>query len=352
MHEQFLLAALELAKLARGVCAPNPSVGAVAVQNGMIIAQAAHRGAGTLHAEQLVLDQIPLKASGVTLYITLEPCNHWGKTPPCVDAIIEHGIEEVVFSYYDPNPVVAKNNSSARLREQGIKVTFHPLTVIEEFYKSYSFWTATRMPRVTVKMAQTFDGKIGYDEGERTMLSNSLCGEFTHQMRAASDVILTTARTVLIDNPQLNVRLADRQEAKPVAIIDRNLDLENDALIFKTAKKCFVYHQPDAIQKRIYPNSSYIPVSEINGRLELKEVIKHLGESGFHDVWVEAGGALFSALHLERLVHRTYLYLVPGSLGSGAISAYQKDELFKRPHKISWSAMDDNMIACLDWQED
>lgn len=108
MHEQFLLAALEQAKLGRGFCAPNPSVGAVAVQNGNIIAQAWHRGAGTPHAEQLLLSQIPPQTPGVTLYVTLEPCNHWGKTPPCVDAIINHGIEEVVFPILIQTPLLPK----------------------------------------------------------------------------------------------------------------------------------------------------------------------------------------------------------------------------------------------------
>jgi diaminohydroxyphosphoribosylaminopyrimidine deaminase/5-amino-6-(5-phosphoribosylamino)uracil reductase len=350
MHEQFLLAALEQAKLARGMCAPNPSVGAVAVQNGVIIAQAAHLGAGTHHAEQLVLEQIPPNTPGVKLYITLEPCNHWGKTPPCVNSIIEHGIEEVVFSYYDPNPIVARNNSSAQLREQGVKVTFYPLTVIEEFYKSYTYWIATGKPRVTAKIAQTFDGKIGYAESERVILSNSLCSEFTHQMRAASDIILTTARTIQLDNPRMNVRLHGREVGKNIAIIDRNLGLAKDALIFTTAKQCFIYHQPDVVQKCAIANSNYYSIAQNNGLLVLNDIIAHLGGLGFHDVWVEAGGTLFSALHKEGLVHRTYIYLVPGSLGEKAVSAYQKEDWFGKGYKISWQAMNDNMIACLDWQ--
>ena len=151
MHKKFLLAALEQARLGQGFCAPNPCVGAVAVQNGIIIAQACHRGAGTPHAEQLLLAQIPPKTPGVSLYISLEPCNHWGRTPPCVDAIINHGIEQVIFAYLDPNPVVAKNNSSERLRAHGIKVTHYPVEEITEFYKSYTQWTLTRKPRVRLK---------------------------------------------------------------------------------------------------------------------------------------------------------------------------------------------------------
>ena len=133
MHEKFLLAALEQAELGQGLCAPNPSVGAVAVQNGNIIAQAWHKGSGTPHAEQLLLAQIAPKTPGVSLYITLEPCTHWGKTPPCVDAIIEHGIEQVFFAYLDPNPLVAQNNSAKKLEAQGIQATHIPLPVIDAF---------------------------------------------------------------------------------------------------------------------------------------------------------------------------------------------------------------------------
>ncbi|HAT1596511.1 TPA: bifunctional diaminohydroxyphosphoribosylaminopyrimidine deaminase/5-amino-6-(5-phosphoribosylamino)uracil reductase RibD [Legionella pneumophila] len=352
MHEQFLLAALEQAKLGRGFCAPNPSVGAVAVQNGNIIAQAWHRGAGTPHAEQLLLSQIPPQTPGVKLYVTLEPCNHWGKTPPCVDAIISHGIEEVIFSYFDPNPIVAKSNSSAKLREHGIQVRHIPITVIDEFYKSYAYWTVTHKPRVTVKIAQTFDGKIGRSEGERLILSNVLCEKFTHQMRAASDVILTSAKTVQMDNPRMSARLDSGVVAKPVAIIDRNLSLSDDAIIFSTAKHCHIYHQAQANQAKTYPNSTHYVMPLQNRLMDLDAIIAHLGQLGYHDVWVEAGGAIFSALHSKGLVHRTYLYLVPGSLGHQAISAYQQQDIFEKAHTVSWQAMGDNMIACLDWQED
>lgn len=350
MHEQFLLAALEQAKLGRGLCAPNPSVGAVAVQNGKIIAQAWHRGAGTPHAEPLLLAQIPPKTPGISVYVTLEPCNHWGRTPPCVDALIAHSVDEVYFAYADPNPVVAKNDSSARLRAQGIKVTQISVPEIDEFYISYTYWTRTHKPRVTVKLAQTLDGKIGRSTGDRVLLSNNLCTEFTHKMRAVSDVILTSARTVQLDNPKLNVRLDNKVQAKPVAIIDSHLSLNKDAMVFSTASHCHIYHL-DA-KNADYPNSSFYLMPNKEQRMDLDAVISHLGASGYHDVWVEAGGAIFSALHKEGLVHRTYLYLTPGILGEDAVSAYQQNGVFDREHKVSWNVMGDNVIACLDWQED
>jgi diaminohydroxyphosphoribosylaminopyrimidine deaminase/5-amino-6-(5-phosphoribosylamino)uracil reductase len=350
MHKKFLLAALEQARLGQGYCAPNPCVGAVAVQNGAIIAQAYHQGAGTPHAEQSLLTQFPPNTPGVCLYISLEPCNHWGRTPPCVQAIINHGVEEVIFAYLDPNPIVAKNNSSEMLRAHGIKVAQYPVEEITEFYKSYTYWTLTQKPRITVKIAQTLNGKIGQAEGERVILSNALCGQFTHQMRAAADVILTTARTVQLDNPRMNVRLKDQEQKKTIAIIDRHLCLNQEALIFSTAAHCHVFHCHE--QKTSYPNSTFHQMPTSNDVMDLSAVIKHLGVLGYHDVWVEAGGALFSALHREGLVHRTYLYIVPTSLEHSAISAYQQSGVFNRAHTISWQAMEDNMIACLEWRED
>lgn len=353
MHEQFLLAALEQARLGLGQCAPNPSVGAVAVQNGTIIAQAYHKGAGTPHAEQLLLAQLPPKMLGVSIYITLEPCNHWGKTPPCVDALIEYGVDQVFFSYFDPNPIVAKNDSSHQLRKRGIEVTHLPLKEVDLFYKSYSKWIDTGKPQITVKMAQSLDGKIGVTRGERILLSNELCQQFTHEKRLLTDVILTTARTIQADKPKLNVRLKENELAKPVAIIDSHLTLDKEASIFSTASHCHIYHN-EAItppQDKIL-NCSYHPIPMRGTGLDLNTLISHLGELGYHDVWVEAGGALFSSLHKEQLVDKTYLYLVPTCLGDATVSAYQADELFTRKHTVSWHVMDNNMILCMDWQED
>jgi len=350
MHEQFLLAALEQAKQGRGICSPNPSVGAVAVQNGCIIARAWHRGAGTAHAEQLLLAQITPKMPGINLYITLEPCNHWGRTPPCVDAIIQHGIEHVVFACHDPNPVVIKNHSTDTLESHGVKVSYFPIPEINDFYQSYRYWTRTGKPRVTVKIAQSLDGKVGRAGGPKIHLSNESCQQFTHQMRTNSDIILTSAKTIQTDNPQMNVRLEGEIKAKPVAIVDRRLSLSTEAVIFSTASHCHVYHQSEKAGH--YPNSSFYTMPCTKEGIDLEAVLKHLGHLGYHDVWVEAGGALFSTLHRENLVHRTYLYLVSKVLGPKAVSAYAQEDIFDRAHKISWHAMDNNMIARLDWQED
>jgi diaminohydroxyphosphoribosylaminopyrimidine deaminase / 5-amino-6-(5-phosphoribosylamino)uracil reductase len=347
MHEQFLLKALKQALLGRGQCAPNPAVGAIAVQNGAIIAQTWHEGSGFLHAEALLLAQIPPKALGVTLYSTLEPCNHWGKTPPCVNAIIEHGIEHVVFAFMDPNPIVSKNNSTELLRAAGIKVTHCPLPEIDAFYESYAYWVATKKPWVTVKMAQTLDGKIAGIKGQRTQLSNDLCANLTHELRARSDILLTTAKTIALDNPRMTVRQNGIETSKPVAIIDSALRLNHKSLVCSTAAHCHMYHtkgQPvdtDGMYYHLMPQKQ--------GAMNLDALMNHIGGMGYHDVFVEAGGQLFSALHQQSLVNRTYLYITPIVLGDEAVSAYLSQAIFDKPHKITWQVKGDNVVACFSY---
>jgi len=346
-----MLAALEQAWHGRGICAPNPSVGAVAVHNGKIIARAWHQGAGSAHAEQLVIEQIPTGMQDVHLYVTLEPCNHWGRTPPCVAAIIQYGISQVVYGYQDPNPVVAAHNTPEILREKGITTLHYPMQEIDAFYQSYHYWTLTKKPWITAKLAQTLDGKIAGINGQRCYLSNAECAEFTHHQRLHTDVILTTAKTIALDDPLLNVRLKEVQQAKVVAIVDSRLSTKREAKIISSAKHCHIYHDARYAVDNPYANCSYHAIPSEEGLLDLPALINHLGSLGYHDVWVEAGGHLFSALHHQNLVQRTYLYLVPTLLGSKATPAFRGDDIFTKTPHVTWQVKADNVIACLNWQE-
>lgn len=349
MHDQFLQLALAQAQLGRGSCAPNPSVGAVAVQNGHIIAQAWHKGAGLAHAETLVLAQFPPQTPGVSLYITLEPCNHWGKTPPCVEAIIRHGIKEVIYAYPDPNPLVVEKNSVATLSAHGIKVHLHRLPAIDAFYQSYAHWLTTKKPFVTVKMAQSLDGKITGAQSSRVKLSNALCDEFTHNARAEADVILTTARTINQDDPLLTVRRQGSSSGKPLAIIDRTLSLNLNAQALLASTQNLIYHDE---LRSANPSTlaEYHPICSNDGVLDLESILLHLGKLGFHDCFVEAGGGLFTALHQQQLVGRTYIYIVPRFLGVDASGGFQSHTPYSKPPRaLRWETMDDNMIVCMDW---
>jgi len=351
MHKHFMLAALQQAWLGRGLCAPNPAVGAVLVQDNQIIAADWHKGAGTAHAEQLVLRDLPARTDDLTLYVTLEPCNHWGKTPPCVSAIIDAGIKRVVFGFRDPNPLVAINDTPRLLAEQGIDVTHFPLPEVERFYQSYQHWTQHKTPWISAKIAQSLDGKIAAAGGKPVSLSNDLCASFTHTQRRHTDIILTTARTIIQDNPSLNARDAEGIHSKPLAILDQRLSLPEDARVLGTAQKIHVFHGADQAVNKPLPQCQYHAIPLVNGLLDLSAVVIELGQLGYHDVWVEAGGRLFSALHDAKLLQRTWLYLVPELLGSDAVPAWHGENYFKQQHTITWHAQADNMIACVDWQE-
>ena len=351
MHKDYLLSALEQAKLGRGVCAPNPSVGAIAVQDGQIIAKAWHPGAGLPHAEQILVTRIPPSCQDVTLYVTLEPCNHWGRTPPCVDAIIAHKIKRVVYAYADPNPIVSVNHSSKILAGHGIEVIHCPLPEIDRFYQSYHYWLLTHKPWVTVKIAQSLDGHIAGLQGARVGISNPLCSDFTHQQRKECDIILTTSRTILQDNPQLNVRLPNQAvQSKPIAVLDSQLHLHEEVQALRLAKQGLIYYAAGTCQLAYQQaNCTYYPMSVQGGHLDLAGVLAHLGSLGYHDVWVEAGSQLFSALHRAGLVNRTYIYIAPTILGKSGLSLYANMESFAEAQAINWQIMDDNVILKIDW---
>lgn len=349
MHKAFMRVALAQAQLGRGQCAPNPSVGAVVVQQGRVIASAYHLGAGQPHAEYAVLKQIDPGSPDLTLYVTLEPCNHWGRTPPCVDSIIAHGVQHVVYAYADPNPLVAENNTPALLQARGIAVTHCPMPEVDRFYQSYAHWLYTKRPWVTVKMAQSLDAKIAGKEGLRLSISNEECRQLTHQQRLESDVILTTAQTLIRDNPQLNARLGHATHAKSLAILDTHLRLPHTIQAACLAKKVHIYYDHTQAVLNPHPDWQYHPMPIQHKRLDLAAVLTHLGQQGYHDVWVEAGAHLFSALHENRLVNRTYWYVAPKHIGAQGLDASAKPIDFKHTKAMTWTVLGDNAVLTIDW---
>ena len=184
----------------------------------------------------------------------------------------------------------------------------------------------------------------------RVHLSNTECAQFTHQQRLHSDVILTTAQTIKADNPLLNVRQEGQDATKKViAILDRQLQLIGQELVLSHAKHCHIFYDKQLPITRTFAQCTYHAVPVIQGKLCLLSVCKVLGELGYHDVWVEAGGKLFSALHRAKLVDTTYVYLVPTVLGDKALSAYHDALIFEDKHRITWQAYSDNMVMRVDW---
>lgn len=346
----FLQNALELAKLHKGSCSPNPSVGAVIVENNKIVASGYHLGPGTSHAEIVALSKLFNKANDTTIYVTLEPCNHWGMTPPCTNALINAGIKRVVYGYRDPNPIVNGQGDSA-LKAAGIVTDYKSIPEISAFYESYHHWHMTKKPFITGKIAISLDGKIAGKSGERIQITGESLGEFTHSCRKNSDAILTTINTIINDDPQMNARFNKEVIAKKIYILDSELKTPFNAKIFTTAKDITIFHSKKASKKKqeLYKNTGVFcfEVNENADGLDLDQIIRQIGKDGIHDLWVEAGAKCFSSFLNKGLLQKAFVYIAPRILNEG-INGFINGFDF-RAHKIHWQQVGNDVLCEIRW---
>lgn len=351
MHKKHLLYTLSLAEKWRGSCAPNPSVACIVVKGDEIIGEGVHRGAGKMHAETSVLQALGERARGATMYVSLEPCNHWGKTPPCTDAIIKAGIIAVYFAYHDPNPLVSQNSTTQILEKQGISCQHIELLEARQFYRSYSHWLTHDRPLVTAKIAQSLDAKIALEGGTPLQITGPECRAFTHQGRANSDVLMTSSRTLNQDNPKFNARIGGEILKRPLAILDRRLNLRQDLQVHETTESLLIFHDESITSPPSKERISYvgIPTDELRG-LDLSRVLEHLGQLGYHDVWFEGGGVSFTALIEANLVDTAHIYIAGRLLGHDAIDAYPTQaQLLSNIKSIQWQPAGDDVIATIEF---
>jgi diaminohydroxyphosphoribosylaminopyrimidine deaminase/5-amino-6-(5-phosphoribosylamino)uracil reductase len=355
MHENFLQQALTLAQQRRGFCSPNPSVGAVLVKNNTIIAQANHHAAGEAHAEVAALAQAGEDARGATLYVTLQPCSHWGLTPPCVDSIIEAGVSAVYYGYADPN-AVSVCRSREKLTEAGIANELIHVPEITEFYRSYHYWLTHKKPWVTAKLALSLDGKIAGAQGEPLTITADEASVWTHQCRWHTDAILTSVKTVNHDDPRLTARLADQSVAKPIFIVDSALSLNLPRQLQREQAQITVFHAPnaDAERQRRLQDAGLqcvpIPV-DAHGQLDLSALLLTVGSRGYHDVWVEAGGRLFSGLWRAGQLNRALLYIAAKTFGARAQSAFDLPmDLGEGARVINWRPLGRDGMCTIEWE--
>ena len=289
------------------------------VKDGEIISEGCHYQAGAAHAEVAALSPLNGEAQGASLYVTLEPCCHYGKTPPCVDLVIKHKLEAVYFALKDPNTKVC-GQGQAKLKQAGIVCEHIPIKAIDDFYKSYLYWTEYQRPWVTMKVAMSQDGKIAGLNGQTVQLTGVECQQYTHQHRLKSDAILTTVNTVRTDNPQLNVRLDGATYAKSLYVLDSELNMPRDAVIFKSVASVTLFHSNQANLENIkYFESQGVAcvlVDKDQAGLDLLDVLARVGQDGVHDLWVEAGARCFNSFYHQRLLQRFLLYVSKKRLGS------------------------------------
>lgn len=352
---KYLDQALALAQTRLGFCAPNPAVGAVIVKAGEVIATGVHHAPGSAHAEIEALNVAGEAARGAVMYVTLEPCCHWGKTGPCVTRIIEAGITSVHYAFQDPNPAV-HGRGAAALKAAGIQCDHVTHEAINAFYAPYAFWHAHQRPWVTAKIAMSLNGKIAHPRGsdERLLLTGSELNTFTHQNRRTSDGILTTINTILADDPQLNVRLENTIVPKPIFVLDTHARLPLTAQVCDTSARLVLLHGPKVAPKRIKEleaqNIQCIVCPEGATGLELDTCFSHIGAAGVHHIWMETGQQCLQNVLDQKLLQQLFVYLSPKWLDKDYLSAFVHPVDFSDAQHIQWHPMGREVYGDFRWE--
>ncbi len=321
--ERYIALALELAEKGRGRTSPNPMVGAVVVKDGRIIGRGFHAKAGGPHAEVVALQEAGDEARGATVYVSLEPCSHYGRTPPCVDRIIEAGISKVVVAMLDPNPLVA-GRGIEKLRAAGIETE---VGVLEKRAKRlnevFIKYITTELPFVLIKMAMTLDGKSATITGDSRWISGEGSRAYVHHLRDEFDAVMVGIGTVLKDDPRLTARLPEGGGKDPIRIIVDsrgripltakvlNLDSPAKTMIAVTKKA-----PQDKVEQLRGKGIEVLVLPAVrDDKVDLRELLRELGKREIASVLVEGGGNLNWSLLDAGLVDKIVFFIAPKIVG-------------------------------------
>ncbi len=354
VDEQFMRKALSLAKKGLSWTRPNPLVGAVIVKEGKIIRQGYHTKFGFPHAEVEALQsahRLDHSIEGATLYVTLEPCCHFGKTPPCVHAIIQAGIKKVVCSYLDPNPLVAGKGRDI-LQKHGIEVD---VGVLEQESKQLNEGFVTfhmmKRPFVAVKFAASLDGKIATFSGDSQWITNEKARKFARTLRAQYDAILVGKNTVLKDNPHLGCRTLKVKDPLRV-ILDSALSLPIESQVFRDTNVLVVSTTRARKEKIQEFEDRGIQVLRFTSEtISIQEVLTELSKRNIQSVLVEGGSQVIGSFFDEGLVDKVYAFYAPliigGKIALGAVGGKGADTIKKSfmLHRINHKYFDNDYLT-------
>ena len=327
--QQMMSRAIALAKRGRYTTAPNPMVGCVIINNGEIVGEGYHYQAGQPHAEVFALRQAQQRAQGATVYVTLEPCSHHGRTPPCAEALINAKVARVVCAMVDPNPVVA-GRGIALLQAAGIRVDVGVLALeAQALNPGFIKQMTHQMPYVELKLAASLDGRTALANGASKWITGPKARSDVQQFRACAGAILSTSATVIADNPSLNVRWSELDASvqqqypqsalrQPIrVIIDSQNRLTPEYQLFNLPGETILARTtlgteawPDSVQQW------QIPTQINSNQLDLMALMSRLATYGINHIWVEAGASLAGALLQQQLVDSLILYQAPKLMGS------------------------------------
>ena len=310
---------VELARNAEGRTAPNPMVGAVIIGERagkeVLLGEGWHKKAGEPHAESEALGNVNGETSGATLYVSLEPCCHHGRTPPCTDSILTAGISRVVVGMVDPNPIV-QGKGIALLRNAGVEVVVGvEENACRELNAGYVKAMFHGRPRVWLKSAATLDGRIADHRGVSQWITGEEARLHGHRMRDRVDAIMVGSGTLHSDNPSLTTRFEGGRDAIPV-VIDTNLTISGEAKLLKSSKRAVVYCAEDAPERNI--DADIVRVRRTEDGLDLNSVMSDLATRDIHNLMVEGGGRLNRSLLQANLADRLLMFVAPKVLVGGA----------------------------------
>ncbi|MDX1975940.1 MAG: bifunctional diaminohydroxyphosphoribosylaminopyrimidine deaminase/5-amino-6-(5-phosphoribosylamino)uracil reductase RibD [Rickettsiales bacterium] len=317
----FMRIALSLAERQLGCAWPNPSVGAVLVKNGHIIAQGATAAGGRPHGETVAIEQAGANAHGATLYVTLEPCSHQGKTPPCTHAILAAGIRRCVIACRDPNPLVNGQGIRA-LQEAGLEVV-EGICEDEARALNRGFFTniEKKRPYIALKLATSLDGKLAFPQGDsRRWITSEAARHYGQLLRSQYDAIVTGIGTVLADDPLLTCRLPGLEHRSPVRIVfDSNGRLPAGSQLVQTAKQYPVWQLTHTSTTRL-PITHLSCTTDAKQRIDLDKALELLAQQGITRLLVEAGAALSHSFLASGYVDRIYWFRAPIMIGEGGLA--------------------------------
>lgn len=327
---KFMAKAIELAKKGRFTTSPNPNVGCVLVSvEGKVIGEGFHQKAGSPHAEVMALNSATESIKDATAYVTLEPCSHFGRTPPCCDALIAAKVKRVVVAMQDPNPKVA-GKGLQRLQDAGIQVDVGLMQdVAAELNPGFFQRQLQGRPRITLKMAASLDGKTALSNGQSQWITGAAARRDVQAHRAQSCAIVSGSGTVLADNPSLNVREQELPQSiqkqyqceirQPLRIIlDSRNQLHSDLKVFADDNAMVINLQPNP--KLAGAGIQQWQAPAVDGKIDLQALANHLGTLQLNEVWLEAGSRLAGAFVQARLVDQLIIYLAPKLMGDKSFS--------------------------------
>ncbi|PKQ28209.1 MAG: riboflavin biosynthesis protein RibD [Candidatus Anoxymicrobium japonicum] len=319
VDETHMLRALELAEMGKGTTSPNPVVGAVIVADGVVVGEGYHERAGGPHAEARAISAAGERAHGATMYVTLEPCAHQGRTPPCSELITRVGISRLVAAMRDPNPLVS-GKGELMLRDSGVDVVQGPYSSLakrqNEFYVK---WITTGWPFVTLKMAMSVDGKVSTRNGESKWVTSKISRADAHRMRSESDAVMVGIGTVLCDDPALTARQAGLTRQPRRVIVDSmaRTPLDSNVADVNVAKTIVAVSQPAPAERLVKLDENGVEVIQTGskGTVDLSLLLEELGKREIVGVLCEGGPTLAASLWEEGLVDKLIFYIAPKIIG-------------------------------------